>query len=268
MIGAFETILYEKRGPVAWISLNRPEKLNAFNNQMRDDLWEVLYAVDHDPEVRAMVLRGAGPKVFCAGADLTEFGTAPSQVVARRARWERDVFGRLLNLGKPAIAAVHGYVIGSGVELAALCDIRIAAADARFWMPETSLGLIPAAGGTQTLPRLVGRGRALHMVLTGAEFDASDALAMGLVTRVVPRGRLWAAADHLARRLAGVPAGAMRSAREALRAVWCLPLAEGLRAEERLAAKLTKGVIKLDPAARRKGRISTRWGLIVNVSVE
>jgi enoyl-CoA hydratase/carnithine racemase len=205
---------------------------------MRDDLWEVLYAVDNDPEVRAMVLRGEGPDAFCVGADLTEFGTAPSQVVARRVRWERDVFGRLYDLSKPTVAAVHGHVIGSGTELAALCDLRIAASDASFSMPETSLGLVPAAGGTQTLSRLVGRSRALHMVLAGAGLDAHGALAAGLVTRVVPRGKLRAAADRLARRLAATPAASVRSAREALRAAWRLSLADGLLVERRLAERL------------------------------
>lgn len=235
---SFDTVIYEKQGGVARVTLNRPEHINAFNLQMRDDLWEVLYAVDHDPDIRAMVLRGAGEKGFCAGADLSEFGTAPSQVISRRVRWERDVFGRLYGLSKPTVAALHGHVIGSGVELALLCDLRIASADARFSLPETSLGLVPAAGGTQTLPRMARTGRALSMVIRGAGFDATDALRAGLVNRVVPRARLHAAAHRLARDLAKVSPASMDSARQAIRAAWRLPLPDGLLIEARLAAGL------------------------------
>lgn len=235
---SFDTVIYEKRGSVAWVTLNRPAYINAFNLQMRDDLWEVLYAVDHDPDIRAMVLRGAGERGFCAGADLSEFGTAPSQVIARRVRWERDVFGRLYGLSKPTLAALHGHVIGSGVELALLCDLRIASVDARFSLPETSLGLVPAAGGTQTLPRMARRGRAFSTVIQGAGLGATDALRAGLVNRVVPRARLRSAADRLARDLAGVSPASMDAARQAIRAAWRLPLPDGLLIEARLAARL------------------------------
>ncbi|MBI4220397.1 MAG: enoyl-CoA hydratase/isomerase family protein [Chloroflexi bacterium] len=239
MIGRFESVLYEKRGPVAWISLNRPDKLNAFNTQMRDDLWEVSYAVEHDPEVRSAVLRGAGPRAFCAGADLTEFGTAPSQTIARHVRWTRDVFGRLYGLTKPLVAALHGHVIGSGVELALLCDIRSASDDATFTLPETSMGLVPAAGGTQSLPRAVGRGRALDMILRGRQIDARLALEWGLVHHVVPRSKLEAATNRIAHRLAQLEPRCVAAAKESLRAAERLPLIQGLRTESRLATRLT-----------------------------
>ena len=155
------TVLYTKQDAVALIVLNRPEVINAFNMQMRDDLYATLEAAVDDPDVRAIVVSGSGDRGFCVGADLTEFGTAPSQVVARDVRWERDLWGLFLAVRKPLVAALHGHVIGSGVEIACLCDIRIAADDAVFRMPETALGMVPAAGGTQTLPRVVGRGRAL-----------------------------------------------------------------------------------------------------------
>lgn len=234
----FATVVFEKTGAVATVTLNRPEKINAYSVQMRDDLWEVLYAVEHDPDIRAVVLRGTGPKGFCAGADLSEFGTAPSQVVARRVRWERDVFGRLYALSKPTVAALHGYVIGSGVELALLCDIRIASEDALFSMPETSLGLIPAAGGTQTLPRTVHRGVATDIILRGTVLDATGAMEIGLVSRVVPRPRLRAFATRIARQLAENSTSGVAYVKEALRATHRLPLADGLAAEAKLAARL------------------------------
>ena len=150
---------------MAHISLDRPDVLNAFNVQMRDDLSQALSAVHDDSDVRALLVTGQG-RAFCAGADLTEFGTAPSQTVARRVRWERDVWGQLLEVPAPVVAAVHGYCIGSGIEIALLCDIRIGAEGAVFAMPEVQLGMIPAAGGTQTVPedrRLVpGPGLVVH----------------------------------------------------------------------------------------------------------
>ena len=133
-----ETVLYEKAGAVARLTLNRPRRLNAYNVAMRDELFTLLEAVRDDAEVRAVVLSGAGERAFCAGADLSEFGTAPSQAVARAVRWERDVWGLFLAIEKPIVAALHGYVIGSGVEMACLCDMRIASEDATFAMPETA----------------------------------------------------------------------------------------------------------------------------------
>ena len=234
----FATCTFEKRGPLAYVTLNRPEVINAFNVQMRDDLWEVFGAVADDPDVRVLVLRGAGPRGFCSGADLTEFGTAPSQAIARRVRWERDVFGRLLRIPRPAIAALHGYVVGSGLEIALLCDIRVAATDAEFSMPETSLGLIPGAGGTQTLPRFVRRGRALEMLLAGRTLTASEALAAGLVQYVVSSETLQAKTDELAERLSTLRPAVATAAKRALRAALDTPMVAGLAAERRMAAGL------------------------------
>jgi enoyl-CoA hydratase/carnithine racemase len=238
MRARLDTVVYEKSGAVAWLTLNRPDRVNAFDTRMRDDLWEALYAVDRDPDVRAVVLRGAGDRGFCSGADLGEFGTAPSQVIARAVRRERDVFERLYGLSKPTVAAVHGHVIGSGVELALLCDLRIAAEGSVFSMPETSLGLLPAAGGTQSLARALRPGRAFELMLAGGRVDASDALHAGLVERVVPRGRLSFVAGSVARRLTALPARGIAFAREAVRAAWRLPMNDGLAVEARLAARL------------------------------
>lgn len=235
------TVLYSREGAVAHVVLNRPRVINAYNIQMRDELYQALEAVRDDPEVRVAVLRGAGERGFCAGADLTEFGTAPSLDMARRVRWERDVWGLFLGMRKPLVAALHGYVIGSGVEMACLCDIRIASEDAIFRMPEVALGMVPAAGGTQTLSRAIGRARALDMVLTNRQVDAREALSIGLVHRVVPRERLLAAAQAVASALASLSPAALAAARAALLEGMDLPLAQALELEWRLALRMLIG---------------------------
>src|SRR5208283_3097562 len=164
-MNGFETVIYEKKGPVAYVTLNRPQALNAYSVRMRDDLFEVLSAIKEDDEVRVIVVKGAGDKAFCAGADLTEFLTAPSVVKARRIRGVRDLWGLFLALPQPLVAALHGYVLGSGLEIALFCDLRIAADDAVFGLPEVGLGIMPGAGGTQTLPRILGLAGALDMLL-------------------------------------------------------------------------------------------------------
>ena len=234
-MGSFETVIYEKDGAVARISLARPSALNAYNVQMRDDFSEALAAAEEDPEVGALLITGEG-RGFCAGADLTEFGTAPSQVIARSVRWQRDVWGQMIASNKPSVAAVHGYCIGSGMEIALLCDVRLAADDTVFAMPEVRLGMIPAAGGTQTLPRHAGASNALDLLLTGRRFSAEEALAMGLVTRLSEAERLLEDARECARRLADCAPGAVAAVKRALREGADLPLSEGLELELRLAA--------------------------------
>ncbi len=230
---AFESIRYEKDGPLSHISLDRPEALNAYNIQMRDDFSEAISAVADDPEVRALLITGEG-RAFCAGADLTEFGTAPSLVTARRVRWERDVWGQLIELEKPTVAALHGYCIGSGLEIALLCDIRLAAETTEFAMPEVRLGMIPAAGGTQSLPRHARGSNALDLLLTGRRFDAQEALEMGLITRISPPRRLRSDAWEVARQLAAVDVSVMRTIKRALREGCELPLDKSLELETRL----------------------------------
>lgn len=231
----FATILFSKEEAVAHISLNRPAVLNAYNIQIRDDFAEALAAVRDDPEMRALLITGQG-RAFCAGADLTEFGTAPSQVVARQVRWARDVWGQLIDLDKPVIAAIHGYCIGSGLEIALLCDLRIAAGGTIFAMPEVHLGMIPAAGGTQTLPRSVGPAAALDLLLTGRRIGAAEALRLGLVTRVVPEDRLAVEAGEVARQLASLDRRLVAAVKTAWRQGSSLGLEEALRLETRLAA--------------------------------
>ena len=231
-------VLYEKRdGGVAWVTLNRPDVLNAINLRMRDDLWELMLAVRDDPDVRVVVFKGAGERAFSAGADISEFGTAPSIAEARRARRERDLWGLILSLDEVLIVAIHGYALGAGIELSMCCDIRIASDDAQFGLPEVSLGYIPSAGGTQTLPRHVPPGLAMQMILTGDPIDASAAFAAGLVQRVVSRERLYAEAETMAEAIAARPAEATRLAKRAIVDGAELSLASGLALESTMVRR-------------------------------
>lgn len=235
-MGNFDTLIFEKAASIAYITLNRPEVLNAYNVRMRDELYQALGAIRDDPEVNVVVLKGAGDKAFCAGADLTEFLTAPSPTVARHVRWERDVWGLFLSCPRPIIAALHGYVLGSGIEMALCCDIRIASEDVQFGLPEVALGIIPAAGATQTLPRVVGRAKALEMMFFGNRIGASEALDIGLVNKVVPRSELYWAADDMARRISQFDPIVVTSIKQAVIRGLDLSLSEGLEIEWLLAS--------------------------------
>jgi len=202
---------------------------------MRDELYEILSAIRDDSDVQVVIINGAGDKAFCVGADLTEFGTAPSPIVARRVRWERDVWGLLGSLQQPVIAALQGYVLGSGVEIALFCDIRIASNDAVFGVPEVALGMIPAAGGSQTLPRTVGIGKALQLLLSCDYIDSEEALRIGLVNRLVRRQDLISTAETMARVIKANNNVAVRYAKEAIKSGRDLPLDQGLALEKNMA---------------------------------
>ncbi len=228
-MSADQTILYEKQGHIAYVTLNRPQVLNIYNVCMRDELYEALSAVKADTDIHVVILKGAGEKAFCAGADLTEFLSAPAPTAARHVRWQRDVWGLFLSLPQPVIAALHGYVFGSGVETAMCCDIRIAADDCVFGLPEVALGIIPAAGATQTVPRAIGPGPALDLLLTGRRIGAQEALEMKLVNRVVPRSDLLAAVEALAEKTTGFDQRAVRHIKQAVSRGLDLPLNLPLR---------------------------------------
>jgi len=235
----FETIIYQKQNNIAYITLNRPRALNAYNLRMRDELYEVLGAIRDDADVRVAIFQGAGERAFCAGADLTEFLTAPSPLIARQVRWERDVWGLFLSLPQPLIAALHGYVLGSGLEIALCCDIRLAAEDVQFGLPEPQLGIIPAAGGSQTLPRVIGGAKALEILLSGRWIKAEEARRLKLVNRVVPREKLFNEAEKLAQKIAGFDPVAVAYAKQAVTRGLDLSLEQGLRLEARLAGAIT-----------------------------
>jgi enoyl-CoA hydratase/carnithine racemase len=236
----FETVIYEKTGAIAHVTLNRPKALNAFSVQMRDDLFEVLTAIKADDEIGVVVFKGAGEKAFCAGADLTEFLTAPSAVKARRIRAVRDLWRLFLSIPQPIIAALHGYVLGSGIEIALFCDMRIASQDVIFGLPEVQLGILPAAGATQTLPRALGLSRSLDMLLTGRRLNGEEAYQAGLVNRLVTRDDLLRVANEYAQTIASYDPVAVRNAKQAIMRGADMTLEQGLALESMLASR-TRG---------------------------
>jgi enoyl-CoA hydratase len=237
-MSTYEVIIYEKRDSVGYITLNRPKALNAYNICMRDELYEVLGAIRDDTEVKVTILKGSGQKAFCAGADLTEFLTAPPPIFARKARFDRDIWGRFLSIQKPFIAALHGYVLGSGIEMSLCCDIRLASDDAQFGLPEVGLGIIPAAGGSQTLPRTVGVSNAHDLLLSGRWINAGEARRMKLINLVLPQKELLTAAQRLADVMKELNPIALSCAKQAINRGLDLSLEEGLSLEKRLGSRL------------------------------
>jgi enoyl-CoA hydratase len=208
----FETLIVARDGAVAVVTINRPAVLNALNAQTVDDLRRALLELRRDEEVRAVVVTGAGEKAFVAGADINELSRQHPAAGRDLAARGQHVFDLVEHLGKPVIAAINGFALGGGCELAMACTFRIAADGARLGQPEINLGIIPGYGGTQRLPRLVGRDRAMELILTGRHVTAAEALAMGLVTRVVPAAILMDEALALATELASKAPLAVRYA--------------------------------------------------------
>ena len=237
---SFQTIDYKKEERIGYITLNRPEALNAFSVQMRDDLYEVLEAIRCDDEINAVIMSGNGEKAFCAGADLNEFMTAPPPVKARQVRFQRDVWTLFSRIPQPVVAALHGYVLGSGIEMALFCDIRIASNDAKFGLPEVGLGIIPAAGGTQTLPRTIGRSNAMELLLNGRWIDAKEAHRIKLIDHLTERNALMNYAKVLASRIASHDSYVVRSIKKAVVSGMDLPLSAGLELENRLSSRIKK----------------------------
>lgn len=237
-MGNFETIIYDKSENVGFITLNRPALLNVYNLKMRDELYQTLQAIKDDDEVRVVIIRGAGDKAFCAGADLTEFLTAPSPVLARQVRFARDIWRLFSSMPQPLIAALHGYVLGSGIEISLFCDIRIASEDTKFGLPEVGLGIIPAAGGTQTLPRVIGVANTLEMLLAGRWLDAGEACHMKMVNKVVKRSELWPVVELLANKIKEYRPKAVTLAKQAIVRGLDMNLSDGLALESRLSRLL------------------------------
>lgn len=225
-------------GAVAWVTLNRPDSLNAINDDIRRSLPEAIDAANLDPAVRAIVLRGAGPRAFCVGADIKEFAPVETPAVYRQERVHHHWIAAFDRSAKPVIAAIHGYCLGGGLEMALACDIRIAATDAAFGLPETGHGIIPAAGGTQRITRVLGMGVALDMALTGDRMDAQRALALGLVSRLAEPHALEDLSRDVAQKIALRPPLAVQFVKEAIRSGTETPLASGMRREIDLFAHL------------------------------
>jgi enoyl-CoA hydratase/carnithine racemase len=213
---SYETLLSEKRLSITYVTINRPEKRNALSRKVVDDLAACFRVIQADEETRVVILTGAGEKAFAAGADLAEVAAlSPIEGKEFSARGQQ-LLDSIEGLGKPVIAAVNGPALGGGCELAMACTFRIASENAIFGQPEVKLGLIPGFGGTQRLPRLVGKGRALELILSGAPVSAQDAYRVGLVNQVVAASELIAAAENLARKIISCAPLAVKFAMEAV----------------------------------------------------
>ncbi|MDZ5455139.1 MULTISPECIES: enoyl-CoA hydratase/isomerase family protein [Azohydromonas] len=229
----------QREAGVGWIVLNRPGQINAINDDIRRGVPAALAEIEADPAIRVIVIRGEGPRGFCAGADIKEQRQAENSLQVRRRMEKARWIEALDRVEKPVIAAIHGFCMGGGLELALACDIRFAAPDAVLALPETGLGLIPGGGGTQRLPRVVGPGRALDILLTGARMSAQEASAIGLVTRVASsKEALLAEVTALAQSIAAKPPMATAYVKQAARAAQQLDLKSGLDLELDLFAML------------------------------
>jgi enoyl-CoA hydratase len=234
----YETLLCSIESGIATVTLNRPKVLNALNAQMLVELDEEFASLALDRDVRVVLLTGAGERAFAAGADIAELAQADAKTGESLARRGQGVFGRIERLGKPVLACINGFALGGGCELAMACTLRLASETAKLGQPELNLGILPGYGGTQRLPRLVGQGAALKMILTGAMVPASEALRIGLVDEVVAPDRLMPRARELAAQIASMPPLAVRASIEAVLDGADLSLADGLRMEAAEFARL------------------------------
>ncbi len=229
---------YEVKDNIAYVYLNRPEQINAFNVAMRDDLHSIFTAIHIDDSLKAVIISGNGEKGFCSGADLTEFGSTPSRVVAREARYLRDVWDLVQKLPIPSVAILHGYTIGSGLELAMCCDFRVADFKTQFRLPEVALAMLPFATGSQTLPRLIGKPKALELLLTSKWFSAEQASDLGLINRLAEHNQLSKVAKNLIFELIDKPPTALKFAKQAIKRGVDIHLSDGLLIEQRLAESI------------------------------
>src|SRR5437867_9292483 len=196
-----ENLLYEKKGAIAYVTLNRPKVLNALNQRTWENLRTAFEDARDDAEVRGVILTGAGDKAFIAGADISELAQVTAVEAEKSSSYGQEVLNLIENLGKPVIAAVNGFALGGGCETAMACTIRVASEHAKFGQPEVKLGVLPGGGGTQRLPRLVGKGRALQLILTGEMISAQEAYRIGLVNEVVPAADLIPRAEAILKQI-------------------------------------------------------------------
>lgn len=227
-------VLVEKQDRIAWVTLNRPEKMNALNNALLKELECEIAGLEHDAEVGVVILTGAGEKAFVAGADISELKDLDSGSAREQALKGQAVFNRIAAMPKPVIAAVNGFALGGGCELALSAHIRVASENAKFGLPEVSLGIIPGYGGTQRLPRLVGTGVGLDLILSGDMVPAADALRMGLVSRIFPQADLKAGVEKLAKTILSRGPLALTRALAAVQQGVEMPLEQGLQFEAAL----------------------------------
>jgi len=231
-----ENVLYEKKGPIAYVTINRPKVLNALSKATMVELNTAFVEARDDSAVRGVILTGAGDKAFAAGADVSEVVTDTALQAEESTRFGQAVTLLIENLGKPVIAAVNGFALGGGCELAMACTIRVAAESAKFGQPEVKLGIMPGFGGSQRLPRLVGKGRALQIILSGKPIDAQEAYRIGLVNEIVPNTNLIARAEAILNEInANAPVG-VRFSIDAVNKGMDTGIEEGLRIEASLFA--------------------------------
>jgi enoyl-CoA hydratase/carnithine racemase len=233
----YETLLFETKARIGYVTLNRPKILNAQSPEMFSELADLFGAIKGDAEVGVVILTGAGDRAFCAGADinfLQQLAQTTPMAAKTFVEKNRLAFNAIEHLRKPVIAAVNGFALGGGCELAMACHIRIAAENARFGQPEINLGLFPGAGGTQRLPRLVGKGLAIEMMLTGEAISAQEAYRIGLVNKVVPAAELLSTAEKLAQQILAKAPLATGVILEAVQHGMEMTLTEGLQLEENL----------------------------------
>ena len=236
---SFDNLLVEREHRIAVLTIQRPQRLNALDARTLDELRDAFLSFQHDDQIRCVILTGAGEKAFVAGADINELAQDTPDAARRRALSGQALFDLIEGLGKPVIAAINGFALGGGCELAMACTIRVAADSARFGQPEINLGIIPGFAGTQRLVRLVGKSKAMEMILTGNPITAQDALAIGLVTRVVPAVDLMKEARALATELASKAPVALRYAMDAVNRGAEMPFADACQLEATLFGLVT-----------------------------
>ena len=230
----FQNIKFEKKNQIAYVTIDRPKVLNALNMATMQELKQAFAAIKDDQEIRVAILTGAGEKAFVAGADIGELSQHTPVSAKEYTHQGQAIIDAIENLGKPVIACVNGFALGGGCELAMACTMRIASEHAKFGQPEVKLGLIPGYGGTQRLPRLVGKGIAMQLVLAGEMISAQEAHRIGLVNDVVPAGELIARAEAIAAKIIANAPLAIQYAMEAVNRGLDLPLADGLYLEATL----------------------------------
>jgi enoyl-CoA hydratase/carnithine racemase len=226
-----ENVLYEKKGAIAYVTLNRPKVLNALNQRTWQDLRAVFEDAQDDADVRGVILTGAGDKAFIAGADISELAQVSAVQAERSSSYGQEVLNLVENLGKPVVAAINGFALGGGCETAMACTIRLATETARFGQPEVKLGVPPGGGGTQRLPRLVGKGRALQLILSGEMISAQEAYRIGLVNEVVPAADLIPRAEAILKQISANAPLAVRCSLEAVNKGMETSQTEGLALE-------------------------------------
>jgi enoyl-CoA hydratase len=233
---AYSTLLYEKSNGIAKITLNRPDKLNALNSTVYKELYDAFESAENDAEVRVIVLTGSGDRAFAAGSDVAEMQNMGPQEIQKFMSTIRKTSDFIYNLTKPTIAAIHGYTLGGGCELAMCCDMRIASEKAKFGQPEINLGLIPGASGTQRLPRLIGAAKAKELIFIGEQIDAATALNLGLVNKVVPPDKLMEEAMTWAGKLAAKSGPVLAMAKTAINTGLDTDMGSGLTVENKCNA--------------------------------